>query len=112
MATTTFDTLGYFKQLTSAGMPEPLADIHAEMLRKVIEDRLSVDDKNSATKADILAVKTDIQALETKLLVKQSEIIVANATLKHDLLKWMIGLLIGQTALVFTILRIMGVFNK
>jgi hypothetical protein len=44
MAATDFDTRSYFKQLASVGMPEPVADIHAETLRKVIENKLSTYD--------------------------------------------------------------------
>jgi hypothetical protein len=58
------------------------------------------------------ALKSDLQAVKSDLQTVRSEIIVANATLKHELLKWMIGLLIGQTALIFTVLRVMGIFNK
>jgi hypothetical protein len=71
-------------------------------------------------KADLQAVeavfKADLQAVEAvfkaDLQSVRTEIIAANATLKHDLLKWMVGLLMGQAAFIFALLRMIGAFNK
>jgi hypothetical protein len=72
MSTTTFDTLGYFEKLKAAGVPEAQAKVQADTLREIIDDRL-------VTK----------EHLEVKL-----------AELKHDLLRWMIGIAAGQLALI------------
>ncbi|MDR1686375.1 MAG: hypothetical protein LBR82_08055 [Desulfovibrio sp.] len=76
MVTSTFDTLGYFEKLTSAGMPEPLAKVQADTIRNLIEDNL--------------ATKNDLK--------------IALAELKHDLLRWIIGLVLAQTGLIIVIL--------
>ena len=64
MTTTTFDTLGYFEKLKTAGFSEVQAKAQVEVIREVIEDKL-------ATKRDLkeleLAVKSDLKELELKL---------------------------------------------
>ena len=58
--TATFDTHGFVKRLTSAGMPEPQAEILAEEQSRLIQERL-------ATKQDLerlrLASKQDLEQL-------------------------------------------------
>lgn len=79
MTAITFDTLGYFEKLKDAGMPEAQAKVQAEALREIIEDKL-------ATKRDLLDI-------ESRLGVKLAE-------LKHDLLRWILGIAAGQMALI------------
>jgi hypothetical protein len=85
MTASAFDTLGYFEKLKAAGVPEQQAKIHADTMRELIEDKL-------LTKKDLVDAKKDLQ--------------IMIAELKHDLLKWIIGLAFAQTALVVTLLRI------
>ena len=40
MTTTTFDTLGYFEKLKTAGMPEEQAKVVANTTREIIDERL------------------------------------------------------------------------
>jgi len=56
MATTTFDTLGYFEKLKAAGVPENQAKAQVEVIREVIEDKL--------------ATKQDLQELEYRLTIR------------------------------------------
>ena len=53
MTTTTFDTLAYAKKLKSAGMPEQQADIQAEALFELVDEKL-------ATKKDLELLKKDL----------------------------------------------------
>ncbi|MDR2572886.1 MAG: hypothetical protein LBC94_00840 [Desulfovibrio sp.] len=67
MATVTFDTLGYFEKLKSAGIPEPHAKAQVEVIREVIEDKL--------------ATKQDIKELEYRLTIRVGSMIAAVAVL-------------------------------
>ena len=64
MASTTFDTLGYFDKLKAAGFTEQQARVQADALRELIEDKL-------ATKRDLkeleAATKRDLKELELRL---------------------------------------------
>jgi hypothetical protein len=97
MTTITFDTLSYFEKLTSAGMPETLAKVQADALREIIETKLIENDKNLATKADVLAVRNDFK--------------IALAEQKHEILKWMLGIALAQTGLMIVILRALSVIK-
>jgi hypothetical protein len=73
MATLTFDTHAYIKKLTAAGMPEQQAETVTAMVREVG----GVDTAALATKADLKA-----ELAETK----------------YDILKWVFGAIVAQTA--------------
>ena len=79
MTTTTFDTLGYFEKLKAAGIPEPHAKAQVELIREVIDDRL----------------------------VTKEHLDIRLAELKNDLLRWMVGGFITQTALIVAVLALM-----
>jgi hypothetical protein len=72
MASAAFDTLGYFEKLKAAGVPEAQAKVQADTLREIIDDKLVTKDH-----------------LDIRL-----------AELKHDLLRWMLGIAAGQIALI------------
>ena len=93
MTTTTFDTLGYFERLKAAGMPEQQAKVQVEAMQDVVK---SYDE----TSRKELATKGDIQALRMEMVER-----LANT--KHEILKWMIGILIGQTALIVALMAYM-----
>ncbi|HAT50083.1 MAG: hypothetical protein HQL07_10925 [Nitrospirae bacterium] len=61
-----FDTLAYAKKLKAAGVPESQAEVHAEAMAELVEDRL-------ATKLDIELVRRDMKALATKEDLKDLE---------------------------------------
>jgi hypothetical protein len=60
MASYTFDTLTYAKELIAAGMPEQQAEVISLRQRTLIENEL-------ATKADIAAMRQDMKSMETDL---------------------------------------------
>jgi len=72
MTSVTFDTLGYFDKLKAAGVPEAQARVQADTLRALIDDRL----------------------------VTKEHLDIRLAELKHDLLRWMLGIAAGQIALI------------
>lgn len=88
MSTITFDTLKFVDTLKEAGISEAQAKAQAKAIGDAIESATSL---SLATKSDIQELKTDINSV------------------KYDLLKWLIVLVLGQTALLVTFLpKIVG----
>jgi hypothetical protein len=77
MVAITFDTLEYSKTLQDAGMSQAQADALAQAQKKAFEQMVST--RELATKADLL-------------------------TLKHDILRWMLAIILAQTALIVAVL--------
>lgn len=84
MATITFDTLKFVERLKAAGVSDAQAKAEAEAFAEVLNT------------ADV-ATKRDLKEMESTLRRDMAE-------LKVDLLKWVVGLLLGQTALLLTVL--------
>jgi len=87
MSTLTFDTLKFANQLKTAGVPAGHAEAEAKALSEVFETNLGE-----------LATKADLREVETGLRHEM-------ASMKFELLKWMIGLLIAQTGLLLALLK-------
>lgn len=88
MSTITFDTLKFVDTLKEAGISEAQAKAQAKAIGDAIESATSL---SLATKSDIQELKSDINGV------------------KYDLLKWLIALVLGQTALLVTFLpKIIG----
>jgi len=77
--TATFDTLAYAKKLKAAGFTEQQAEIQAEVLSQIIEERL--------------ATKQDLDALELRL--------------KHDLTLRLGGMLVAGIAIVAILVKLL-----
>jgi hypothetical protein len=84
-----FDTLDAARRLKEAGAAEPLAEAIAEVLRRARDFDLS----QFATKSDLdqlrLATKADL------------------AELKVEILKWVVGLMIAQTAAIVALVKLL-----
>ena len=93
----TFDTLAYVKKLKAAGVPEKQAEAHAETFAEIVEDRI-------ATKQDIRMLKQDLKELE--LSIKQ-ELKLGLASTKAEIIKWVAGMLVAQTAIVATLVKLL-----
>ena len=78
MSTITFDTLDFTRKLRDAGFDEKQAEVQAETVADLINERL-------VTKADL-----DLRIAE----------------LKTELVKWMLGIAVGQVALLITLSKI------
>lgn len=83
MTTTTFDTLSFSKTLQDAGMPQAQADALATAQKNALE-----------------------QMVATRELVTRHDLYIALADTRHELLKWMMGMLVAQTALIVTAIGI------
>lgn len=77
MTAITFDTLEFSKTLQNAGMEQRQAEALAQAQRRAFEQMVTT--KELATKSDLL-------------------------DLKHDILKWMLTLIVAQTALIIAVL--------
>lgn len=91
MSTITFDTLQFVQRLKKAGINEAEAEAIAEAVRDV---QASAD---MATKQDIAAVQQNIEVTKAQLEVKIAET-------KADLIRWVVGVGVLQTALIAAML--------
>lgn len=79
MGTLTFDTLAYSTGLQKAGFSREQAD--------------------ALTNINATAIESMVKANE---LVTKKDLAIALAETKHDLLKWVIGIIVAQTTLIIT----------
>ena len=84
MASITFDTLKFVKTLEASGISQAQAEAIADAQREAFSELTEIS--NLATKSDINSLRKEI------------------AEMKFDLLKWILGLSLGQIALVIGIL--------
>ena len=75
MPPTTFDTLGYFEKLKTAGVPEAQAKAQVEVIRDVIEDKL--------------ATKQDLKELEYRLTIRFGSMTAASVAVLAPLMALM-----------------------
>ena len=80
MVAITFDTLAYSKTLQAAGMPLEQAEALAKAQKAALDEMVAA--KELATKHDLYA---------------------ALAETRHEILKWITGLLVAQTALLVAV---------
>jgi len=80
MSVAIFDTHAYIKRMKAVGFTEEQAEVQAETVADLINERL-------VTKADL-----DLRIAE----------------LKTELVKWMLGIAAGQVALLVTLLKVMN----
>jgi len=112
-----FDTLKYAKKLEVAGVTRKQAEAQAEATAEVLHDLVS---DTIATKKDVTDVRTELKEVKAELKqdiadlraeLKQdiadlrTELKQDIANVKVDMIKWMIGLLFAQTALILTVLK-------
>jgi len=92
-----FDTHRFIKRLVETGMDERTAEVLAE-------EQVSLLNSNLATKFQLAEVDMRLSAriaeVEAGLLKKLAE-------LETRLLKWMVGLLVAQTGLVVTLIKLL-----
>jgi hypothetical protein len=118
----TFDTLRAARRLKEAGASEPVAEAIAEVLRDSRELDLSrlatktdLEQLRLATKTDLeqlrLATKTDLEQLRLATKTDLEQLRLATkadlAELKSEVLKWVIGLMIAQTAAIIAVVKLL-----
>lgn len=75
-----FDTLSYAKKLKSAGFTDAQAEVQAEALAEIIEQRL-------ATKQDVLELKRDLKEMEQRIIIKLGAMVAASIAITVSLLR-------------------------
>ncbi len=86
MTTIAFDTLAYSEKMQKAGFTRDQADAMAKANSEAFKNM--VDTQQLATKHDVELVKHDLE--------------IALANTKHEILKWVMGLMLAQTTLIIT----------
>lgn len=92
MTTTTFDTLSYFEKLKKAGFTEEQARVQVEAMQGVVKSYDEASRKELATKGDIQDVRNEI------------------ADAKHEILKWVMGIALAQTAAIVAVIGVAVAF--
>jgi hypothetical protein len=95
MATSTFDTHEFFNELKGAGFSEQQAEVITKLQKTTIAATL--EQARHDYQLDDLATKRDLKELELRLEVKLAEN-------KADLIRWVVGVGVLQTALVTALL--------
>ncbi|MBF0422054.1 MAG: DUF1640 domain-containing protein [Magnetococcales bacterium] len=79
-----FDTLAYAKKLKAAGVPDAQAEIHAEAMAELIEERL-------ATKRDLKELednlRRDMKEMELRLMIRLGGMQAASIAIVAALVK-------------------------
>jgi hypothetical protein len=89
----TFDKLAYVDRLKAAGFAEPQARAMADGLDQALREEV--------------ATKSDLGLLRGELIGLKGELLAAMKADKIDFLKWVMMLIVGQTA-GFTALKLLG----
>ena len=94
-----FDTLAYANKLKEAGVPDKQAEAQSEALAHIF-------DYKAATKKDLQELETRLSMeFNTKISSLESKIDTKVADLKVDVIKWVVGLLLAQSALLISALK-------
>ena len=106
--TITFDTLAYAKKLKAVGFTEEQAEVQAEVLAQIIDERL-------ATKQDILALRREIKQLESSLRRDMKEMESSlrrdmkemELRLKHDLTLRLGAMMAAGIAIIAALIKLL-----
>jgi hypothetical protein len=126
MTTMTFDRLAYIDRLKAAGFAEPQARAMADGLDQALREEVATKSDVTLLKSDIAAVRNEIDLLRVEIKSElgtfrgeltglrgevltglRGELLAAMKADKIDLLKWVVMLIVGQTA-VFTALKLLS----
>ena len=82
--TITFDTLAYAKKLKEAGVPDAQAEVHAEAIAELIDERI-------ATKQDLkeleITLRRDVKELELRLTIRLGAMMAVSIAIIAALVK-------------------------
>ncbi|GHT90003.1 hypothetical protein AGMMS49545_02050 [Betaproteobacteria bacterium] len=92
--------LQVYQALIAAGAPEDAAKNAAESINRAIDSRYQVHSKQLATQGDVEKVRVEIEKIRAEIERVRAEV----ANTKGELIKWVMGLLVGQTALIIGVI--------
>ncbi len=82
--TITFDTLAFAKKLKEAGVPDAQAEVHAEAIAELIDERI-------ATKQDLkeleITLRRDVKELELRLTIRLGAMMAVSIAIIAALVK-------------------------
>ena len=99
----TFDTYAYVKKLRSVGVSEEQAEVQAEALAQLIDERLASKKDITDLKRDLMEMHASLQR-DMKQLEMQLEVRLAES--KSEIIKWVVGISAAQAALIVTLLKL------
>ena len=79
-----FDTHAYVKQLTAAGVPEPQAEVHAQVLSEAVIERLATKDDLQLLRQEF---RGDLKDLELRITLRFGAMQVASIAIIVALIK-------------------------
>ena len=79
-----FDTHAYVKQLTAAGVPEPQAEVHAQVLSEAVIERLATKDDLHLLRHEF---RGDLKDLELRITLRFGAMQVASIAIIVALIK-------------------------
>ena len=103
MTALTIDTYALITSLKDAGVPEQQAKAQIDAMAKFVE--MAREQIEHDHKLDDVASKRDLKELELTLIAKMAEF--KSETVK-DVTKWVATVIVGQTAAVLGILKLLG----
>ena len=111
MTTMTFDKLAYIDRLKAAGFAEPQARAMADGLDQALREEVATKSDLAALRAEFKSelglLRSDLGLLRGDMGGLKGELLAAMKADKIDFLKWVVMLIVGQTA-VFTALKLLG----
>ena len=108
MTTMTFDKLAYIDRLKAAGFAEPQARAMADGLEQALREEVATkSDLVAEFRSDLGLLRSDLGLLKSDMGGLKGELLAAMKADKIDFLKWVVMLIVGQTA-VFTALKLLG----
>ncbi len=99
MAITALDTHQTVKDLTAAGFTDTQAEALTQALRQVQQ----IDLSDLATKADLADLRREMKA---DFSVLRAELETRMAEHKAEVIRWVFGIAIAQTALILAVLKL------
>jgi hypothetical protein len=124
MTTMTFDKLAYFDRLKAAGFAEPQARAMADGLDQALREEVATKSDIAGVGSEIALLRNDLRGeiasvrselrgeiasvgseLRGEMALLKGELLAAMKADKIDLLKWVVMLIVGQTA-VFSALKL------
>src|SRR5688572_25343039 len=96
----TIDTLRIAKRFKDAGVPEAQAELFADTFREREEAGLGQLATKIELQAGLAELRAELAALEQRLTARIIES-------QNSLIKWLVPLLLGQTALIVALVKLL-----
>lgn len=99
------DTLMISKILRQLNFTEEQAEVFSEIVKQTNLNAEQIMSEKISEHSGKLATKRDLKELELKIETVRSDLEAKLANVKSDLIKWVAGLMIANTGLLFTLIK-------